>query len=95
MRIKNHPILNIPEQKEIKFYFNNKEYFGIEGETVIAALIANNISTLAYSHNEKRPRGMFCANGKCSACLMEVNGKRNVRVCITKLEENMRVNVQK
>jgi len=41
-----------------------------------------------------RPRGFFCAVGKCSSCFMVVNGVPNVRVCITPLKEGMRIQTQ-
>jgi len=42
-----------------------------------------------------RPRGFFCAIGKCSSCLMKVNGIPNVRTCVTELEEGMKIETQK
>jgi len=49
---------------------------------------------LNYSPNEKRPRGLFCAIGKCSSCMMVVNGIPNVRTCITLVEDGMRIEPQ-
>jgi sarcosine oxidase subunit alpha len=96
MRITDHPILKIDQTKEkVKFYFEEKELYGFKDEPIIAALIDNDIKAISYSHNKKRARGMFCANGKCSQCLMEVDGKKNVRVCITKLKQGMKIKIQK
>lgn len=92
MRITEHPILGFQREKEIKFTFEDQELIGYEGETIAAALHANGVRELRHEH---RPRGLFCAIGNCSSCLMEVNGESNVRVCIEKLKPGMIVKVQK
>ncbi len=89
LRIENHPILNFEKKKMVKFYFEGKEYYGYEGETIAAALIANGIKVFHITKEKKRKRGFFCAIGRCSSCLMKVNGKKNVMVCITPLKEGM------
>ncbi len=95
-RIKEHPIINFSkERKKVKFYFNGKELEGYEGEPIAAALIAAGIRVFRYSDKKGRPRGLFCAIGNCSSCLMTVNGVPNVRVCIEPLKEGMRVETQK
>ena len=39
MRYKNNK--NLENNKPVKFYFDNKEYFGFEGDTLASALLAN------------------------------------------------------
>ncbi|KUK82884.1 MAG: Putative sarcosine oxidase subunit alpha [Petrotoga mobilis] len=94
MRIQNHPILSFNRGKQIKFYYNGKELIGYEGETIAAALYANGIFKFSKSKKLKRPRGIFCAIGHCSSCLMTVDGVPNVRTCITPLKAGMRVESQ-
>ncbi len=53
------------------------------------ALHAAGVTTYRKSPQLQRPRGFFCAIGKCSSCLMTVDGVPNVRVCITPLQEGM------
>ncbi|MFC1683136.1 FAD-dependent oxidoreductase [Candidatus Zixiibacteriota bacterium] len=89
MRIKEHPILDFRRDKRISFRFNDKTLKGYEGETVAAALHAAGVTTLHQSPLLHRPRGFFCAIGKCSSCLMTVDGVPNVRVCITPLRDGM------
>ena len=36
----------------------------------------------------------FCAIGRCTDCVMVVDGKPNVRTCITPLAEGMTVETQ-
>ncbi|MEO0083017.1 MAG: (2Fe-2S)-binding protein [candidate division WOR-3 bacterium] len=95
MRIVQHPILTFTKGRLVKFYFEGKELYGYEGEPIAAALIANGIKVFRITEKMKRPRGFFCAVGKCSSCLMTVNSKPNVMVCVEPLKEGMRVEIQK
>ncbi len=92
-RIVEHPILERKTAKSIKFYFEGKELQALEGETIASALIANGIDIFGETEQGK-PRGFFCAIGKCSSCLMIVDGEPNIRVCITPVKEGMRVQRQ-
>jgi hypothetical protein len=47
-----------------------------------------------YTRKEHKPRGIFCAIGRCTDCVMVVNGQPNVRTCITPLEEGMEIRTQ-
>ncbi len=93
--IKEHPILRYQHGRKVKFFVDGKEYEGYEGEPIAAALHANGIKVYRRSILLQRPRGFFCAVGKCSSCFMVVDGKPNVRVCITPLKEGMKVETQK
>ncbi|WP_031513890.1 (2Fe-2S)-binding protein [Desulfofalx alkaliphila] len=95
MRIKEHPILKFEHGKKVKFYYNGTELEGYEGETIAAALHAAGIRTMRESIHLHRPRGLFCNIGNCSSCLMVVDGMPNVRVCVEKLREGMRVETQR
>jgi len=94
MRIQKHPILEFKHEKKITFSFQGNELEGYNDEPIAAALVAAGIKVLSYSRKLKRPRGFFCAIGKCSSCLMTVNGIPNVRTCVTRLEEGMVVKRQ-
>ncbi|WP_019229895.1 (2Fe-2S)-binding protein [Sedimentibacter sp. B4] len=94
MRIEQHPILQFHKGKKLKFTFNGEEVEGFEGETIAAALHAAGVKVLGRSLFLHRPRGFYCAIGNCSSCLMTVNGKANVKTCVTDLEEGMVVETQ-
>lgn len=94
MRINKHPILDLEREDEITFTFEGKELTGFEGETVAAALVANGVKVFRRSTKDDRPRGLFCAIGNCSSCLMKVDGEPNVRTCMKRLEEGMEVQRQ-
>lgn len=94
-RIVEHPILGKTEEgKKITFTYNGKEMEGIEGEPIAAALKAAGVMVHRYTKKKHEPRGIFCAIGRCTDCVMVVNGKPNVRTCITPLEEGMSVETQ-
>lgn len=94
MRIDSHPILTFKRGKKIKFTFDGNELYGYLGETIAAALHANDVKVLGRSLFKERPRGFYCAIGNCSSCNMIVNGEPNVRTCVTYLEEGMEVKTQ-
>lgn len=94
-RIKDHPILEFKRGEKIKIYFEGKEIECYKGETIVAALSAANVYVLRESIKTHRPQGLFCAIGKCSSCLMEVNEIPNIRTCITPVEDGMVIKMQK
>ncbi len=96
MRITEHPILDLKdERKKVTIYFGEKPIEAFEGEPILVALHAAGINILGYSIIKHRPRGNFCSIGKCSSCLMIVNGVPNVRSCITLVEDGMKIEIQK
>lgn len=94
MRIENHPILEFNRGKKVTFFYNDKEVVGYENETIAAALHAAGVRQLSSSPELHRPRGLFCAIGNCSSCLMNVDGQPNVRVCIIKCKQGMQIKEQ-
>lgn len=94
LRITQHPIIDFTPKKVLTFTFNGKHTEGFEGDTIASALHAAGIKVFRHSHEKNRPRGFYCAIGNCSSCLMKVNGKPNVRVCVETLEEGMVVETQ-
>jgi len=94
-RLWRHPILEFKRGRKLRFYFEDKEIEGYEGECIAAALYANGIDAFSYSKRFSRPRGPFCMIGKCSSCFMIVDGVPNVRVCREPVREGVRVCRQK
>ncbi len=92
--IKDHPILKFDRGKEIIFTFNGKTIRAYDGETIAIALYRNGFDVFSESPKLHHPRGMFCAIGKCSSCMMRVNGIPNVRTCIIPAKEGMKVESQ-
>jgi sarcosine oxidase subunit alpha len=88
-RVYEHPILKFDRGKRVRIIFDGKEIPAYENETIAAALYAAGILHFNYSGHLKRPRGPFCMIGKCSQCMMRVNGIPHVRTCITLVEDGM------
>ena len=96
MRIKEHPIIDDYEKGEkLAFNFDGRLLYGSEGEPVAMALKAAGVMVHHYTHKRNEPRGIFCAIGRCTDCVMVVDGKPNTRTCITPLRENMHVETQR
>ena len=94
-RIEEHPILGVQEKGEmVTFTFDGKEIQGCEGEPIAAALKAAGVMVHRYTKKEHKPRGIFCAIGRCTDCVMVVDGVPNVRTCITPLKAGMDVRTQ-
>jgi sarcosine oxidase subunit alpha len=88
MRITKHPILEIPEKKEVTFTWNGQKLTGYEGEMISSALIANGIHIFGHHAKDGSAQGIFCANGQCSQCLVIADGLPE-KSCMTPLREGM------
>ncbi len=60
------------------------------GESVAVALWAADVRTLARSTKFHRPRGAFCFEGHCASCFLRVDGRPNVRACMTPARAGLR-----
>lgn len=95
MRITNHPILGeINKGRLVTFDFDGKILKGYAGEPIAAALKAEGVMVHRYTKKEHSPRGIFCAIGRCTDCVMVVDGIPNVRTCVTPLACGMKVQTQ-
>ena len=95
MRITKHPIIEtIPGGKEVEFLYDGKLIKGYEGEPIAMALKANGVMIHRYTSKLGKPRGLFCAIGRCTDCVMVVDGKPNTRTCFTPLKAGMQVRTQ-
>jgi len=62
-----------------------------EGESIAAALLAEGRRILRYSPRGREPRGLFCGMGVCFECVVEIDGRRHVRACVTAVRDGMTV----
>jgi len=95
MRIEHHPVLDFERGEKLYFYYQGQEIEGFANETIAAALHSAGIRRLGESPELHRPRGLFCAIGNCASCFMIVDGEPNMRVCVIKVRQGMRVEEQK
>src|SRR5713226_1584581 len=74
--------LLVDANKPLTFTFDGKTVSALAGQTIGAALYHSGIRVFSRSFKYHRPRGLFCVAGECANCLMQVDGRPNVRVCI-------------
>jgi len=91
LRIQEHPILEFERGTPIHMTLNGNKIEAYEGETIVAALYAAGVKNYSQSVKYGRPRGFFCGIGKCSSCLMRVNGVSRVRTCVTLVKHGMKI----
>lgn len=95
MSIKHHPILgDTAEPEMVNILLDGKPLEVEKGQMIAAALLEKGIHINRYTHKNHAARGIFCGIGQCTDCVMVVNGRRNVRTCITPVEEGMVIETQ-
>lgn len=95
MLVENHPILETYERgKEVHITFDGKEVVAYEGQVVAAALLAAGYSQFRETQKEHKKRGLFCGIGRCTDCMMIIDGKPNQRTCVTRVRDGMKVETQ-
>ena len=95
MRVVNHPILQIlPEAKMVEIEVDGQLMLAREGEPIAAALVASGRLDLRYTEKRNEPRGLFCGIGRCTDCVMMVDGQPNVRTCVTPVRSGMKIRRQ-
>jgi sarcosine oxidase subunit alpha len=63
-------------------------------DSLATALIAAGVLMTSRSPKYRRPRGPFCLGGDCGTCLVRIDGRPNVRACMTPVHEGMRAHAQ-
>lgn len=95
MRVVEHPILGeITPKPWVMIEVDGEEILAREGEPIAAALMAVGRLTLRHTNKRKEPRGVFCSIGRCTDCVMTVDGQANVRTCVTLVKAGMKVQTQ-
>jgi 2Fe-2S iron-sulfur cluster binding domain len=84
----------ISVQEDISFTFNGEPMNGALSDTVASALIASNVAFLGTSPTTGEPYRAFCLVGRCSDCLMEIDGQPGIMACRTPLRAGISVRIQ-
>jgi sarcosine oxidase subunit alpha len=66
----------------LTFTFDDRTIPALAGQSIAAALYAAGLRIFSRSFKYHRPRGLLCVAGECPNCLMEVDGRPNVRTCV-------------
>ena len=95
MRVVEHPILEeLDTGRTVTIYFDGQPVRALEGEPVAAALMNAGIRSFRLTAKTHEKRGIFCAIGRCTDCMMIVDGIPNTRTCVTRVRDGMRVRTQ-
>jgi predicted molibdopterin-dependent oxidoreductase YjgC len=90
MRVEKHPVLGDREVgRLVSVTVDGKEIQAVEGEPIAAALLAQGIRVFRKTPRFGEPRGVFCGIGRCTDCIMTVDGTPNVRTCVTPVKAGM------
>src|SRR5262249_40016384 len=87
--------MGMPECRTLRITVDGREVVAREGETVAAALLAGGQRVLRLTTRCGEPRGLFCGMGICFDCLMQIDGRPNVRACQATVADGMRVETQR
>ena len=60
----------------------------------LSVLMNAGIRVFRTTAKRHEPRGIFCAIGRCTDCMMIVDGIPNTRTCVTPVKDGMRVEKQ-
>ncbi len=94
-RIVYHPLRgNLPSARIVKITVDGRIIAARDGEPIAAALLANGIRVFRTMPRTGEARGGYCMIGRCSDCLMKVDGELNVRICVTPVNNGMKVETQ-
>ncbi|HWR10250.1 MAG: (2Fe-2S)-binding protein [Rectinemataceae bacterium] len=94
-RIGHHAILgDLEATEEVTIFFEGKALKARAGEPIMSALIAAGVKVFRYT-KKGSPRRMFCGIGRCTDCVMMVDGVPGVRTCVTDVRDGMTVERQK
>ena len=92
MRVFDHPILGpLRPGKRVRITVDERSIEAFEGEPIAVAMLAAGVRVCRFTQKRNEPRGIFCARGQCTDCIMTVDGRPNVRTCVTPVKEGMRV----
>ena len=95
MRVIEHPILDELDTSEtVTIYFDGKPIEALKGEPIAAALMNAGVRAFRTTVKLGKPRGIFCAIGRCTDCMMIVDGVPNTRTCVTPVRDGMQLHTQ-
>lgn len=94
-RIQDHPLLGpLSPAPEVPFTIDGTPMVGRAGEPIAAALLAAGIRVFRTMPRFGEARGAYCFLGRCSDCLLTVDGVTNVRTCLEPVRGGARVITQ-
>lgn len=94
-RIEVHGLIDAPpERRRVTISFDGGRVDAFAGEPLLAALLAAGVRSVRTMPRTGEPRGGYCLVGRCSDCLVVVDGEPNVYACTTLVRDGMVVETQ-
>ncbi len=92
MRLSGH---TTPARAPVTITFNGRAIAALEGESVAAALAAQEIVALRRPCDEApAERGLWCGMGACFECIVTINGRLGERACLARVKAGMVIESQ-
>ncbi len=97
LRVTTHPALDIAMDslKKVSIMVDKRPLEVFEGEILAAALWAKGFISLGHNPSDGSHRGMYCGIGHCYECRVTVDGVEDVRSCLIRVRDGMRVSLQR
>lgn len=94
-RVADHALLgSLSTEPTAEFAFDGRKVEGRPGEPIAAALIAAGVRMFRTMPRFGDARGGYCMVGRCSDCLVMVDGVPGVRACATPVVGGLEVQTQ-
>ncbi len=77
----------INRKVKVNFTWQGRTYFGLLGDTIVSALLANGVEIFSRSFKYKRPRGVLSATFHDPNCTVQVGDEPNVRGAHRQLQQ--------
>lgn len=78
----------------VHVHFDDRLIAARPHDSLATAMLAAGVLMTSRSAKYRRPRGAYCLSGDCGTCLVRIDGRPNVRACMTPVHEGMRVHAQ-
>lgn len=77
-----HDPIGPADAEVVSIELDGQAYRGVRGQSVAGILLANGVRSWRTTSARHEPRGVFCGIGVCFDCLVEIDGRRDVRACL-------------
>jgi len=84
-----------PVSAPIDFTFEGEIVQAQQGESLAAALMAQNLTPFRTTPVSDSPRAAYCMMGICFECLVTIDGQPNRQACMTEVRQGMKVTRQR
>jgi sarcosine oxidase subunit alpha len=88
-RVEDHPVLGTATPRHsVHFSFDGREISALEGDSIAAALLANDVWAIRRARRGDA-RGFFCGAGHCYECRVVVDGTAGRPSCLVPVCDGM------